>query len=186
MDVKKENMSLGLSVVSIILSICSILRIKPFVFTNDAILGASLAIISICTAVIVAYQIYNNATIEKRLKKLIGEEYRKNVEQEKLKHEKFIEKDLFFFKLSLVVGVTHIKNPVSLYPIAVNTLADCNENTGTQTETICSILKTLHSTIDVDKISGYDLYKKIEIDSLKRLTKCCDSAFDLLKQISQS
>lgn len=71
----KEYVALLLSIVSIILSLCCIIGIEPFSVAGDTILGASLSVISICTAVIVAYQIFNNVTIEKRLRKIIGEEY---------------------------------------------------------------------------------------------------------------
>lgn len=181
----KSNISLWLSVISITLSICSLIKIKPFVFTNDAILGASLAVISICTAVIVAYQIYNNATVEKRLKHMIGEEYRKISEEEKLKQKQIVANDLFFFKLTLVTGMVHTQKNTSVYPIAVNALNDCNDSTQIQTDTLCTILESIHNNVDVDNIPGFEVYKRIEIEALRRLTKSSDKAHKLLVRLSR-
>lgn len=184
--IDKTNISLGLSIISIALSICSLIRIEPFVFTNDAILGASLAVISICTAVIVAYQIYNNATVEKRLKQMIGEEYRKISEEEKLKQKQITENELFFFKFTLVFSLSHSLKPESIYPIAVNALIDCNDNTKIQTETLCGILKSIHQKINVDNNPALEVYKKKEIEVLKRLTQSSDKAYELLVSLSRT
>lgn len=185
----KEDVSLALSIIAIVLSMCSVSKIDPFHLTSDSILSASLAVIGICTAIIVAYQIFNNATIEKRLRKLIGEEYERKSEEYKADHKRFMENDMFFFKLSLVLAMASSSNSSAssaVYPIAVNALMDCNENTQSQIETLCSILKTVHEKIDIKKNSAYSVYLNMEINALRRLTKFSDQAFDLLKQISQS
>ena len=182
----KEDVSLALSIFAIALSMCSVSKIDPFYLTSDSILSASLAVIGICTAIIVAYQIFNNATVEKRLRKLIGEEYERKSKEYKADHKRFVENDMFFFKLSLVVAMASSSNSSAVYPIAVNALMDCNENTQSQIETLCSILKTVHEKIDIKNDRTYSVYLNMEINALRRLTKFSDQAFDLLKQISQS
>ena len=184
----KEDISLALSIIAVVLTMFSVSRIDPFYLTSDSILSASLAVIGVCTAIIVAYQIFNDATIEKRLRKLIGEEYERRLKEYKEEQKKIVENDIFFFKLSLVSSISSSfsSDPaISVYPIAVNALMDCNENTPTQIKTLCFILKGVHDKIDVSEIGMCQPYLDMEIKTLRRLTKFSDQAFALLKQISQ-
>ena len=184
----KEDVGLALSILAVVLSMFSVSRIDSFYLTSDSILSASLAVIGICTAVIVTYQIFNGATMEKRLRKLIGEEYEKRLEEYKEGQKKIVENDIFFFKLSLVSSISSSfsSDPaVAVYPIAVNALMDCNENTPTQIKTLCIILKGVHDKIDVSEIGMCQPYFDMEIKTLRRLTKFSDQAFALLRQISQ-
>lgn len=182
----KEDVALALSIVSIILSICNLVDVAPFRITSDSMLSASLAIVSICTAIIVAYQIFNNATMENRLRKLIGEEYDRKSKSDKAENKKFMAGNLFLTKFNMVVSMASSENWEAMYPIAVGALGDCTEDLADQARSLCGILKGVHEKIDIKKVCGYETYLDMEIRFLKPMVSYCDVALELLSMIYQA
>ena len=177
----KEYVALLLSTVSIILSLCCIIGIEPFSVAGDTILGASLSVISICTAVIVAYQIFNNVTIEKRLRKIIGEEYSLKFNEEMSKNKVYIAKNLLADKLYIVTSLVSSGLQKEMYPIVVSALDDCVVINDEQfTKPFCNILTKMHKNLDLTSVCAYNVYFEREIKSLRKLASDSDDAMKLL------
>lgn len=183
----KENISLCLSVIAIVLSIFSIVIIEPFRFTNDSILGASLAIVSICAAIVVAYQITNSITIDGKVKKIVREEYNKcSNELAALQLNTLSDRD-FNTKLDVISSLAILKDYSAVYPIAVSALQNCViSRRESDINAICLILKSAHNEISDKENPRFKLYLKNEMEYLKELATFSESAFNLLSSISRS
>lgn len=182
----KENIALGLSVIAVLLSLYSIIIIEPFRFTNDSILGASLAVVSICTAIVIAYQITNSITIDRKIKQIVQEEYKKNTDHLEENHKSFVIGNSIASKMSIVSALASSENYESIYPIAVSGLVDCIQvNDESYISSFCTLLEAAHKHMDLSKVCACETFRKQELDALKLLAKSSESALRLLSLISQ-
>lgn len=72
----KSYWSNCLSIAAIICSVISLIRCEPFAFTDSClswVIGISIALTSIGVVIILGYQIYNSATLDKRMKEMFDE-----------------------------------------------------------------------------------------------------------------
>ena len=72
----KSYWSNCLSIAAIICSVISLIRCEPFAFTDSClswVIGISIALTSIGVVIVLGYQIYNSATLDKRMKEMFDE-----------------------------------------------------------------------------------------------------------------
>ena len=64
------------SIAAIICSVTALIRCEPFAFTDSClswVIGISIALTSIGVVIVLGYQIYNSATLDKRMKEMFDE-----------------------------------------------------------------------------------------------------------------
>ena len=72
----KSYWSNWLSIAAIICSVTALIRCEPFAFTDSClswVIGISIALTSIGVVIVLGYQIYNSATLDKRMKEMFDE-----------------------------------------------------------------------------------------------------------------